>query len=148
MADHLNEIAARDAEIFRLRAALLDIAEGEEEWTRSGLASIARYALCEPSIPPEVNEDLLTNETVRQHLGEQIPGLPQLLAESLGYSPADFFRHLEAGSVTKTAAIAALAALAIKLKHELVLAGEDQIDRTGTVEELVAYRAAHGLPDE
>ena len=94
------------------------------------------------------DDDLLTTEIVRQHLGEQIPGFSQVLAEALGCAPAALFQSLESRSLTKTAAIAALAKLALKLKHDVVLAGESEIDRTGTVQELDAYRAAHGLRDD
>ena len=52
MTEHFKEIATRDAEIRRLRNALLDIAEGEEAWTRAGLVSIARDALSASSAPP------------------------------------------------------------------------------------------------
>ncbi len=52
MTDLFKEIATRDAEILRLRNALLDIAEGGQAWTHAGLVSIARDALSASYAPP------------------------------------------------------------------------------------------------
>lgn len=58
-------------------------------------------------------DDCLTLECARQHLGEQVPGFFPTLAAALGTSMKELNESLERGEVSKTAALAALAALAI-----------------------------------
>lgn len=94
-----------------------------------------------------MGKDILTAENLRQHLADQVPGFAQVLAEALNKEPSDLLRLIEGGQVSKTEALAALGRLVIALQRDLVLAGEDIIDRSGTVQELREYRAAHGLPD-
>lgn len=55
----------------------------------------------------------LTMETVRQYLGEQIPGFVATLAAARGQSIRELLGSLERGEVTQVSAIADLARLAI-----------------------------------
>jgi hypothetical protein len=83
--------------------------------------------------------DLLT-------LADTVPGFLDVLADALSVADLNAMRQqIEAGAVTSASALAALANHAINLNRELILAGEDIIDRTGTVKDLEEYRAAHGL---
>lgn len=62
-----------------------------------------------------MHDDKLTNEAVRQVLSEMVPGFSETLAKALGIAPADLYRRIEGGELTKTTALAALAKLAISL---------------------------------
>jgi hypothetical protein len=66
-----------------------------------------------------MNNDAMTPELARQFLGDQVPGFGAVLAEALNLSPAALYKRIEAGYVSKTVALAALASLAVKLKQEV-----------------------------
>jgi hypothetical protein len=85
--------------------------------------------------------ELLTNEETRQFLAEEIPGFMAALASALGMTCVDLCKALEEGRLTKMQVIAALARHAIDLTAQVGQFEESLIDRTGTVEELKAFRA-------
>jgi len=85
--------------------------------------------------------ELLTNEETRQFLAEEIPGFMTALESALGMTRVDLCKALEEGRLTKMQVIAALARHAIDLTVQLGQFEEDLIERTGTVEELKAFRA-------